>query len=347
MADTSHLFARGHGLVARAGGLHPPADVLLSWPAANYENPETRGWEAPIILIIMLVATTIIYVARMWARLVVAKNHGWDDVMMTLSMLPVIGLTVSAILGMLSLKLHLTLSLTPESNQGLWVPVARVGSNTRNPCDVPRGKVFLNSMLYLELTVQITMSIELNYIFSTTLIKVSILLFYRRLTGSLNSAFVYSIWGMIFFCVVPSIIFTFLIIFTCTPVIGNFRIFDISWMIKHGSELECRDEGAIIVACAILGSVQDLLICILPAMLVWDLKMSARQKAAVCAIFGVGLISCICGILRSYYATYVYYRKRRCIFVISCRANSPKVHTTSPGTRTMVGSGQLSKQISA
>lgn len=99
MADKSGVFARSEGLVARAGGLHPPGDVLLSWPAPNYENPETRGWEAPIILIIMLAATIVIYVARMWARLVVAKNHGWDDIIMSLAMLPVIGLTVSSILG--------------------------------------------------------------------------------------------------------------------------------------------------------------------------------------------------------------------------------------------------------
>lgn len=111
MADTPGLFARGDGLeqaaalVARAGGLHPPGEVLLSWPAPNYVNPETRGWEAPIILIIMLVATTIIYVARMWARLVVAKNYGLDDIIMSISMLPVIGLTISAILGMLNLTI--------------------------------------------------------------------------------------------------------------------------------------------------------------------------------------------------------------------------------------------------
>ena len=100
MADSSGVFARGEGLVARAGGLHPPGHVLLSWPAPNYNNPETRGWEAPIILIIMLVATIGVYVARMWARLVVAKNHGWDDIIMSFAMLPVIGLTVSAVLGM-------------------------------------------------------------------------------------------------------------------------------------------------------------------------------------------------------------------------------------------------------
>lgn len=149
------------------------------------------------------------------------------------------------------------------------------------------------------------MAIELNYIASTTLIKVAILVFYRRITGTLKNAFVYSVWAMIAFCVIPSIIFAFLIIFTCSPVIGFFRLFDLKWRLQN--ELKCQNEGAIIVACAIVGTIQDFIVCLLPIVLVWNLKMSRRQKAALCGIFGVGMITCVCGILRTYYATYVYY----------------------------------------
>jgi hypothetical protein len=151
------------------------------------------------------------------------------------------------------------------------------------------------------------MAIELNYVLSTTIIKVSILFFYRRITGSLKSAFVYSVWAMVGFCVVPSTIFVFLIIFTCSPVVGFFHLFDISWRLRN--EVTCLDEGAIIVACAIVGTVQDCLVCLLPVLLVWNLKMSKRQKVALCGIFSVGMLTCICGILRTYYATYVYYCK--------------------------------------
>jgi hypothetical protein len=148
------------------------------------------------------------------------------------------------------------------------------------------------------------MAIELNYVLSTTIIKVSILFFYRRITGSLKSAFVYSVWAMVGFCVVPSTIFVFLIIFTCSPVVGFFHLFDISWRLRN--EVTCLDEGAIIVACAIVGTVQDCLVGLLPVLLVWNLKMSKRQKVALCGIFSVGMLTCICGILRTYYATYVY-----------------------------------------
>jgi hypothetical protein len=47
----------------------------------------------------------------------------------------------------------------------------------------------------------------------------------------------------------------------------------------------------------------------LPVLLIWNLKISKRQKTGLCAIFGVGLITCICGILRTFYATKLYFCK--------------------------------------
>jgi hypothetical protein len=86
-------------LVARAGGLHPPPEVIYSWPRPNYVDPEERGWAAPIILIIFLGITFLVYVARMWARFAISKNTGLDDILISLAMLPLFGLTVSTLLG--------------------------------------------------------------------------------------------------------------------------------------------------------------------------------------------------------------------------------------------------------
>lgn len=100
MADFTLLRARTDNLLAtRSGGLHPPAEVLAAWPRPNYVNPEERGWEAPIVLMVMLFLTMVVFMARIWARLVVSKNAGIDDVFMSISMLPTIGLTVACILG--------------------------------------------------------------------------------------------------------------------------------------------------------------------------------------------------------------------------------------------------------
>ncbi|RAR09048.1 integral membrane protein [Stemphylium lycopersici] len=209
-------------LVARAGGLHPPSEVIYSWPRPNYVDPEERGWAAPIVLIIFLGITFLVYVARMWARFSISKNTGLDDILISLAMLPLFGLTIA-------------------------------------------------------------LAIELNYMVSTTLIKVSILCFYRRITGRLTNQFVYWVYGTIAFCIIYGIVFTFVIIFTCTPVEGFWRFFDVAWRLQN--DLKCRNEGALIVACAAISSVQDFVICLLPILLIWNLQISKRQKFGLCGVF--------------------------------------------------------------
>lgn len=148
------------------------------------------------------------------------------------------------------------------------------------------------------------MSIELDYLLSTTLIKISILCFYRRLGGSLQTTFVWAVRIAIAICIVYGILFASLIAFACSPVAGTFHVSDVSWRRKH--ELKCLNEGAIIVSCAIISTLQDLVICLLPIFLVWNMHMPKRQKLALCGIFGLGLFTCVCGVIRTYYATYVY-----------------------------------------
>ncbi|KAF2849169.1 hypothetical protein T440DRAFT_519420 [Plenodomus tracheiphilus IPT5] len=269
MADMAGLQSHVMDLVARSGGLHPPFEVIKSWPHPNHVDPEERGWEAPIALAIVMGITFIVYVARLWARVVISKSAGLDGI----AMLPLIGLTISAVLAIrqYGFQWH------------VWDQTERTMITSR----------------------EITLAIELNYLVSTTFIKVSILCFYRRITGSLTNIFVYSTWGSIIFCSVYGILFCFLIIFTCTPVVGFFHVYDTVW--RASNALSCHDEGAIIVACAAISTIQDLVICMLPIFLIWNLKITQRQRFALCGIFGMGLITTICGILRTYYATYVYY----------------------------------------
>ena len=151
------------------------------------------------------------------------------------------------------------------------------------------------------------MAIEIQYLISTTFTKASILLFYRRMTGSLAHNFIYWVWGSIAFCVIYGVLFLFLIIFNCSPVVGYFHLFDFTWRIQH--KLTCHNEGAVVVACAVIGSVQDVFICMLPVLLIWNLQISKRQKVALCGIFGLGLITSVCGIMRTGYATYNYFCK--------------------------------------
>ena len=138
------------------------------------------------------------------------------------------------------------------------------------------------------LTPQITMAIEINYMLCTTLIKISILFFYRRITASLTNAFLYCVWASIFFCAGYGIVFILLISFTCQPANGFFHVFDLSWRFQH--ELTCRNEGAIIVAVAAISTVQDFIIALLPVFLIKKLQIPRNQKLALCGIFGLSLM---------------------------------------------------------
>lgn len=124
---------------------------------------------------------------------------------------------------------------------------------------------------------------------STSLIKVSILCFYRRIAnGSISRAFLYAVWGFIASVIVYCIVFVFTFIFTCAPVEGYWRMFDIGWRLTH--EMKCHDEGITIVAAVIISTVSDFLICMLPIFLVWNLQIPKRQKAALIGIFGMGIV---------------------------------------------------------
>jgi hypothetical protein len=151
------------------------------------------------------------------------------------------------------------------------------------------------------------------------------------------------VYATIAFCAIYGVVFTFAILFTCTPIEGFWHYFDISWRIQN--ELVCRDEGALIVACAAISSVQDFIICLLPVLLIWNLQISKRQKLALCGIFGMGLITCFCGLMRTYYATKLYY----CKLIVNRIGWFRKLTLVtqfpmiSRGLPTTAGSGQTSK----
>ncbi|CAI6336433.1 unnamed protein product [Periconia digitata] len=258
----------------RGGGINPPPEVLLSWPAPNYANPVTHDWSGAIVLIVLLSLTIGVFGARLCARLLISKNAGLDDILISAAMLPLIGLTIAAVLGIriYGFQWH------------AWDQTATTYITTR----------------------EITLSIELLYMGATALTKISILCFYRRMSsGSISRVFIYGVWGLILSVVAYFIVFAFVIIFTCTPVEGFWRYYDLVWRTQN--EMHCHDEGVIIVTIVVISTLQDFIICALPAVLVWNLQIPKRQKMALVALFGAGVLTCICGIMRTYYAIYVYF----------------------------------------
>ena len=77
----------------------PPADVLLSWPTPNYDNPVTRGPALVIVNSIFISLAVITVVARIYTRIVIKRWFGIDDVFILLALLFTLGLTAVVILA--------------------------------------------------------------------------------------------------------------------------------------------------------------------------------------------------------------------------------------------------------
>jgi hypothetical protein len=77
----------------------PPADVLLSWPTPNYDNPVTRGPALVIVNSIFISLATITVAARIYTRIVIKRWFGIDDVFILLALLFTLGLTAVVILA--------------------------------------------------------------------------------------------------------------------------------------------------------------------------------------------------------------------------------------------------------
>jgi hypothetical protein len=67
------------------GGLHPPIEQWLEWPAPNYIDPPTRPPYVLIAACILGPASLATFLARLWVRLRIQKNPGWDDLLMLAS----------------------------------------------------------------------------------------------------------------------------------------------------------------------------------------------------------------------------------------------------------------------
>jgi hypothetical protein len=57
----------------------PPAAVIASWPAPNYENPATRGPALLVLNSVFLAISSIFVLLRVYTRVFMVKSFGWDD----------------------------------------------------------------------------------------------------------------------------------------------------------------------------------------------------------------------------------------------------------------------------
>jgi hypothetical protein len=139
------------------------------------------------------------------------------------------------------------------------------------------------------------------------LIKISILLFYRRISSRVVSrTFRLVTWIAIGFIAGYTIALTIAPIVGCQPISAFWDQVDVRKRLQ-GYKYHCFDEGADIFAASVLSAVQDLATAVLPTFLFWNLRIPLRQKIALFGIFAIGYGCVALSGLRAYYSWRTFY----------------------------------------
>jgi hypothetical protein len=153
---------------------------------------------------------------------------------------------------------------------------------------------------------QLILTIELIFVVATGLIKISILLFFRRLgSRGVSKAFRITTWIAIGFTGASTIAFTISPLVGCRPLSAYWEQSDVINIIK-GVKFNCNEEGAAVTAAGVISTLQDLITALLPNFIYWKARIPFRQKAALMAIFATAYGVAAFGALRTH-ATWVLF----------------------------------------
>ncbi|KAH7384004.1 hypothetical protein BKA66DRAFT_570191 [Pyrenochaeta sp. MPI-SDFR-AT-0127] len=260
------------------GGLNAPLEVILAWPKPNYVNPETRPNTILVLACVWGPLTLILVLARLWVRIFHQRNPGWDDWLMLAATPPTIVLTVL-----------FAIVCTNGFDRHIWD--LNLFKDSKN---------IVNSRKYV-------LAIECIFCVASGLIKVSILLFYRRLSSRVVSKpFRWATWISIGFIIAYSIALTLAPILGCQPISAFWDQVDPIKKLQ-GYKYKCFDEGADVFAASIISTVQDFITALLPTFLYWNLQIPIRQKMALFGIFAIGYGVVALGSVRAYFSWRTFY----------------------------------------
>jgi hypothetical protein len=140
---------------------------------------------------------------------------------------------------------------------------------------------------------RLVIAIETIFLYSTGFTKISILLFYRRLSkNSLSTGFHWAVKTAIFFVALHIVTFTFTRFLLCRPLNAFWNQVDIKWLETHveGRDYHCNDELAELLAVTSLSVALDFVACLMPIVLFWKLRLPIQQKIALASLFLVGFM---------------------------------------------------------
>lgn len=139
---------------------------------------------------------------------------------------------------------------------------------------------------------------EFSFLATGGCIKISVLLFYRRIVaGTYSRAWKWSIIGAICFTGGWTIALMLTLVFNCMPTEAYWKTFNP----MYTRDFTCVDTTAVNLMAGIFAIVSDLYAVVLPAVMTWKLQINRTQRIALNTLFGLSLaVSGISGV-RTYY----------------------------------------------
>lgn len=191
--------------------LEAPPEVIATWPKPNYDDPVTKGPGLVYLGIVLGIFGILVVTARIYSRIFITKAPGIDDVLIVYA--AAAGLTLNCLVIVGNRYYH--------SGIHIWDVKLTLAVGHR-------FNIWLSQWFYLT---------------STGAVKISVLLFYRRLSVSFSNAFKWATWFGITYNVLQLVAFGFALLFVCVPVQAYWLSFDLRWAAQNKGRFKCVNEG--------------------------------------------------------------------------------------------------------
>lgn len=220
--------------------------------------------------IICVVAATLAVAARLYSQARYRKKWSADDLIIIFALVVVYGQLAASILSMV---------------HGAGLHQVRVQKEDSHP---PHGLfiVFINYWLVLVLWAP-----------GVACIKISILIFYRRMFLVNQRWFKVALWVNWLYALGLGIAATFVFIVQCQPI-NYYWLRFINFYGMKAPEGHCLPQMAHLVVPQILNTFSDVVILLLPVPIIWGLQIEMQRKVPILLIFLLGCFTILCGMAR-------------------------------------------------
>lgn len=225
----------------------------------------TRGPALVNLCIFFSVLGILIVSARLYSRLFITRAIGIDDGLIVLSLGFGIAFSCLVIVG----------NKVWWSGHHIW--------------DIPREK-FVGHRRNIWDT-------EWCYVISTSTAKMSVLLFYRRISAKFSKAFMIATWIGIIYNLLYMVAFCLVLLLLCTPISAYWNSFDPVWAQTHHHK--CGKENIELPLSGVFSVIGDFYAAVLPMLVILQLDLPRRQKWGLYALFSFAFLVVAAGIVRT------------------------------------------------